>query len=1494
MQDGSWNQPLPISLLLKDPAGGGIVEGDGGVFSEASSDGDLCLDSIAELDSGDGNFADLTAFLSAEEINLSLDLAWEAFSDAGDSGDPEPPNPITQEQVLHPPPPSLTPFSAPLQTTEHLTKSPNLHHQTKAPCPDDNVTVKVSSSQNVLLSRPIQAFSEAPAPASAEKFVCHKSITPVYKQDKPRLVHEGLELNERMASATEFCSRAATFIEELSSIFKGSAQLEQQGDEDSSSPDSGYLSPKSERPVPQGSVSDSHQPLSQQGTAQYSQPATGPQSAGPVGGTGPIRYQHSGAQTTSGPLSPPNFSQKLKSQEVAEGTPIRLECRVGGNPLPLVRWFCEGRELHNSPDIQIWRDGDLHTLVIAEAFEDDTGRYTCVASNSLGADNTSAEVYIEGASSSDSDGEGTVSKSRSGAMPQVQKKTTSMSLTIRSSSPKTSETFPHRSTLVQSLSQPPQRMQSPVSSLYAGDAPLSAPPTFTKLLQDAQASEGQVVVLECRVRGSPPLQVRWHRQGEEIQDSPDFRILQKKPRSAAEPEEICTLVIAEAFPEDGGLFCCTATNLYGSVSSTAQLSVTAAVEDSSSNGVYGDSSGFEDAAAFPPPPPPTEISLLELPPKTLPSHEGFHVNELEIWPSVSASVQMGSELEGKDRVRGALQNGRPLNPLSPPSLPKETPPPPTPPPPPLPPTNYEPLTEPRVPAQVAPDSPPAPAKRTPSPVKEGPPLPTKPKPKLVENIEEATENNRNAAQLKQLQDQILLEQQEAANWQQQQQQDHQGQEVPPLDHQQPQEVPPPAPPSPPLPPPPSFQELESSATMQTSTFNYARPKQFIAAQSPGGAGPVGGYVTQSSGSSGSSLSSPLSPPTSHKPFSRVTLPPFSKASSVESPSSPSFPPPPPPFLSSSNLSSPSGPAHDFPPPPPPPPPPPFFSGPAMSPAYSDTSSPFTSVPPSPASSFLSSMLPSTPSTPSSPIVNALGLPKGNGTVAFPRKSSVTRTPRLTSDSDIQGSKDAVIQDLERKLRFKEERMSNGQQRLTYEEKMARRLLGADNAATVLNTQEPEEETVTQEGKSSDRDSVPQKEYKVSSFEQRLISEIEFRLERSPVEESDDDVQHDEDSAGRGVVPSFDQKLKHYKVFEGMPVTFSCKVNGDPKPKVYWFKDGKQISKRSEHYRISRDADGTCTLHTAAASLDDDGNYTIMAGNPEGRVSCTGRMMVQAVNQRGRSQRSTPGHIRRPRSRSRDSGDENENIQERHFRPHFLQAPGDLIVQEGRLCRMDCKVSGLPTPDLIWQLNGQTIRPDSAHKMLVRENGVHSLVIEPVSSRDAGIYTCIASNRAGQNSFNLELIVAAKEMHKAPSFVEKLQNTSVAEGYPVRLECRVTGVPYPQIFWKRENESITHNTDRISMHQDNCGYLCMIIQPAMKEDAGWYTVSAKNEAGIVSSTARLDVHSQWQQPNLPKPKKVRPSTSRYAALTERGLDVKAAFFPDSSPLPPGGLVESDDL
>lgn len=308
------------------------MEGDGGMFSEASSDGELYLDSVTELESGDGDFADLTAFLSADEINHSLDLAREAFGDQVESEDPGPSNPTPQEQALQ----HVQSLPLPPQTTENLTTSSKLQHQTKSPYTDDNVAVEALSSHNVPLSKPVQVSSEAPS--SAEKVVRHKPVQPVYKQDKPRLLHEGLELNDRAGSATEFCSRAATFIEELSSIFKGSAHLEPQVEEDSSSPDSGYLSPRSRRPVPQGSASVPSVPPSQQEQAQYSQPAMSmePQPEGPLVVAASARYQHSGAPTSHG-LSPPCFHQKLKSQEVAEGSPIRLECRVTGNPQPLVR-----------------------------------------------------------------------------------------------------------------------------------------------------------------------------------------------------------------------------------------------------------------------------------------------------------------------------------------------------------------------------------------------------------------------------------------------------------------------------------------------------------------------------------------------------------------------------------------------------------------------------------------------------------------------------------------------------------------------------------------------------------------------------------------------------------------------------------------------------------------------------------------------------------------------------------------------------------------------------------------------------------------------------------------------------------------------------------------------------------------------------------------------------------------------------------------------------
>ncbi|XP_011815030.1 PREDICTED: palladin isoform X2 [Colobus angolensis palliatus] len=1116
-----------------------------------TSSHDSFYDSLSDMQEERKNadfFPGLSAFLSQEEINKSLDLARRAIADS-ETEDFDSEKEISQ--IFNTSPASF--HENPSHKTklgEHTSGRPQDNRSTPVQPLAEEQTKIISSpvskrkpAMSALLTRPSYIRNLR----KAEKRGAKAPNTNI----KPKTPHQG-----KAGPQSQLCDKAANLIEELTSIFREAAKPRNRSPNgESSSPDSGYLSPKTQ-PSALLSASASQSPTEDQGETEREVKSPGARHCYQANqDLAAPRNRKSHPQPHSALHFPavPRFIQKLRSQEVAEGSRVYLECRVTGNPTPRVRWFCEGKELHNTPDIQIHCEGgDLHTLIIAEAFEDDTGRYTCLATNPSGSDTTSAEVFIEGASSTDSDSESLAFKSKAGAMPQAQKKTTSVSLTIGSSSPKTGVT----TAVIQPLSVPVQQVHSPTSYLCRPDGATTAyfPPVFTKELQNTAVAEGQVVVLECRVRGAPPLQVQWFRQGSEIQDSPDFRILQKKPRSTAEPEEICTLVIAETFPEDAGIFTCSARNDYGSATSTAQLVVTSANTENCSYESMGESNN-DHFQHFPPPPPILETSSLELASKK-PS-EMQQVNNPELGLS-RAALQM--QFNSAERETNGVHPSHGVNGL----------------------INGKANSNKSVPTPAV----------LLSPTKEPPPLLAKPK------------------------------------------------------------------------------------------------------------------------------------------------------------------------------------------------------------------------------------------------------------LGFPKKAS--RTARIASDEEIQGTKDAVIQDLERKLRFKEDLLNNGQPRLTYEERMARRLLGADSA-TVFNIQEPEEETANQDiGSPHASVGSPldgQKEYKVSSCEQRLISEIEYRLERSPVDEPGDEVQYGDVSVENGMAPFFEMKLKHYKIFEGMPATFTCRVAGNPKPKIYWFKDGKQISPKSDHYTIQRDLDGTCSLYTTASTLDDDGNYTIMAANPQGRISCTGRLMVQAVNQRGRSPRSPSGHphVRRPRSRSRDSGDENEPIQERFFRPHFLQAPGDLTVQEGKLCRMDCKVSGLPTPDLSWQLDGKPIRPDSAHKMLVRENGVHSLIIEPVTSRDAGIYTCIATNRAGQNSFSLELVVAAKEAHKPPVFIEKLQNTGVADGYPVRLECRVFGVPPPQIFWKKENESLTHSTDRVSMHQDNHGYICLLIQGATKEDAGWYTVSAKNEAGIVSCTARLDVY-----------------------------------------------------
>ncbi|XP_077434793.1 uncharacterized protein LOC144059523 [Vanacampus margaritifer] len=172
---------------------------------------------------------------------------------------------------------------------------------------------------------------------------------------------------------------------------------------------------------------------------------------------------------------------------------------------------------------------------------------------------------------------------------RVQKKSSSLSLTIASSSSASSTRelsssssssstiiASRHSSLVQQPCVSPQRTESPIYDEHSGSGVAA---TFVKCLHDVCALKGQLVVLECRLKGTPPPQVTWYREDQQILDCEDFRILRKKASSASVPEELCTLVITEAFPEDSGVFKCVAHNSFGTVSCSAMLDVYNDIEE---------------------------------------------------------------------------------------------------------------------------------------------------------------------------------------------------------------------------------------------------------------------------------------------------------------------------------------------------------------------------------------------------------------------------------------------------------------------------------------------------------------------------------------------------------------------------------------------------------------------------------------------------------------------------------------------------------------------------------------------------------------------------------------------------------------------------------------------------------------------------------------------------------------------------------------------------
>jgi len=214
------------------------------------------------------------------------------------------------------------------------------------------------------------------------------------------------------------------------------------------------------------------------------------------------------------------------------------------------------------------------------------------------------------------------------------------------------------------------------------------------------------------------------------------------------------------------------------------------------------------------------------------------------------------------------------------------------------------------------------------------------------------------------------------------------------------------------------------------------------------------------------------------------------------------------------------------------------------------------------------------------------------------------------------------------------------------------------------------------------------------------------------------------------------------------------------------------------------------------------------------------------------------------------------------------------VQEGKFFRLDAKVTGLPIPQITFTRNGYPVRPDRDHKLVVRENNVHSLLVERAHPKiDAGEYIVQAQNKAGIQQTLVRVTVQEKQEDKRPVFVKRMQGPlRVNLGDTFELEIQTQGFPKPMIGWKRGSDGVVPN-GRIQLDvDDDTGIQKLTVHDAQRYDAGWYTCCAVNKCGIASCTAKVEIIEEWEKTDENNNTRVR-SPSKIGGSSPRSSRMK---------------------
>ncbi|KAE9543197.1 hypothetical protein AGLY_003108 [Aphis glycines] len=281
-------------------------------------------------------------------------------------------------------------------------------------------------------------------------------------------------------------------------------------------------------------------------------------------------------------------------------------------------------------------------------------------------------------------------------------------------------------------------------------------------------------------------------------------------------------------------------------------------------------------------------------------------------------------------------------------------------------------------------------------------------------------------------------------------------------------------------------------------------------------------------------------------------------------------------------------------------------------------------------------------------------------------------------------------------------------------------------------------------------------------------------------------------------PEFLHGLKDTTVEESNALTLLAPFLGNPIPDVKWEKDGKILQPCNKvHFTCDGYKVGLEILDT---NTGDAGQYTCTLTNNLGFSKSECQVGIRKLYQA----------------------------------PVFTQRFSHNQQLLSRDAKFHARVTGVPSPNIIWHKNGHQLTNGDKYK-LKRDGEVCSLTISDVNGDDAGLYSCIATNRDGTATCEAQLSIAPRIVDESrkqepPSFMKKIGDCEVFDGMTAKFTACATGWPEPEYEWFLDTNRL-YETERIRMEKEGSGLLRLkILHADSIIDSGRYKLRIFNPHG----------------------------------------------------------------